>query len=398
MNRTKGCFIFFAAIALLVLHENDVRAEYRPEQELENVEIEMKRLSLLAKPPEEFRQAYAVITGYLEQSLVFKSVFLREKNYERKWKADIDQNFSYALALLGALKYQLVVENMKPVVNRGNIVEIREAITKISTYEPEIREALSEMKEAAYSFHYGNSHAKLFNALSDLKFRCNVRVILENTTLQLTNLWAKRSRKIGREAKNLPVSEKRAEELYEQGLQFYEAEDYDSAFDCFSKAAEAGNVQSQLMIGFMHDQGLGTMDDVISAVYWYLRAADAGCIQAQHLLGRVYYRESGKQDYASARYWFHLAAEAGNPMAQCYFAHMFREGQGTGRDSEQALSWFKKSAEAGNVFAQYTLGEMYEEGEGTDANYCQAIYWYGLAADAGNADARKALEKLKKSR
>ena len=64
----------------------------------------------------------------------------------------------------------------------------------------------------------------------------------------------------------------------------------------------------------------------------------------------------------------------------------------------EAIKYFQKAAEKGNANAQYNLGSCYEYGKGVSVDYTEAVKWYRKAAEQGDEDAKKALERLRKSK
>jgi TPR repeat protein len=109
----------------------------------------------------------------------------------------------------------------------------------------------------------------------------------------------------------------------------YEAGNFETAFNLFSKVARRGEARAQNMLGIMYEDGKGVAKDDKQAVYWYTKAA-----------------ESGKAD------------------AQFYLATKYLLGEGVAMDNKQAVYWLTKSAEGGYANAQYILGLMYDNGEG----------------------------------
>ena len=66
----------------------------------------------------------------------------------------------------------------------------------------------------------------------------------------------------------------------------------------------------------MYDEGRGLPQDFPRALSWYKKAARAGLVDAQYMVGRFYGRGRGvKQNPSAAFYWFNLAAAGGHPLA-----------------------------------------------------------------------------------
>lgn len=115
------------------------------------------------------------------------------------------------------------------------------------------------------------------------------------------------------------------------------------------KAATEGDVQAQVRLGFMFDQGRGV-----------------------------------RQDYAVARQWYEKAANQGNSSAQFNLGVMFSQGLGVQQDPVLARQWYEKAASQGNASAQFNLGVMHEIGKSVRQDRAKAKEYYGKACDQGH--------------
>ena len=61
----------------------------------------------------------------------------------------------------------------------------------------------------------------------------------------------------------------------------YEAEDYLSAFNLFSEAAESGDAKAQFFLGECYFNGQGVPQDFSLAIKWYTESAEQQFMQAQ---------------------------------------------------------------------------------------------------------------------
>ncbi|WP_413491362.1 tetratricopeptide repeat protein [Shewanella baltica] len=120
------------------------------------------------------------------------------------------------------------------------------------------------------------------------------------------------------------------------------------------KAAEQGNAEAQLNLGFLYSFGEGVSRDNKQAVHWFTKAAEQGDADAQFTLG-----------------------------------FMYSEGKGVPWDNKQAMYWYRKAAEQGYASAQFDLGNMYYTGKGVPQDYKQAYAWFAVAAANGY---KKAIE------
>ncbi|MEM9591409.1 MAG: tetratricopeptide repeat protein [Pseudomonadota bacterium] len=97
----------------------------------------------------------------------------------------------------------------------------------------------------------------------------------------------------------------------EQGWAAYARGDYAKAIKLIQPSAEAGDPESQFMIGRIHQYGQGVPKDYAEAVKWYKPSAEAGLSYAQNNLGVMYKNGWGvKQDNVKAHLWFSLAIES----------------------------------------------------------------------------------------
>ncbi|RUP43853.1 hypothetical protein BC936DRAFT_136636, partial [Jimgerdemannia flammicorona] len=86
------------------------------------------------------------------------------------------------------------------------------------------------------------------------------------------------------------------------------------AFRWMSKAAEAGHVPSQHLLGCCYEEGTGTKKDEGLAVRWLCTAAENGDSEAvDRLLGYIYTGVYGSyEDLAKSKRWYEMAAEKGH--------------------------------------------------------------------------------------
>ena len=73
--------------------------------------------------------------------------------------------------------------------------------------------------------------------------------------------------------------------LFRQGVEAYDAGDYETALSLFEEGAAQGDPQAQYNCAIMYDNGQGAMEDKSTALYWYEQAAQQGHADAQHNCG-----------------------------------------------------------------------------------------------------------------
>lgn len=151
------------------------------------------------------------------------------------------------------------------------------------------------------------------------------------------------------------------------------------------RAAEAGHVEAQFLLGLAHHTGRGgAQANAAEAARWYRAAATAGHRDAAYLLGLAYWRGRGvRQDDRAATQWFARAAAAGQGEAAYHLALAHMLGRGVPRDDRAALQHLQKAAEQGVREADYLIGVTYTNGRGVERDDAWAARHYGRAAQAG---------------
>ena len=175
---------------------------------------------------------------------------------------------------------------------------------------------------------------------------------------------------------------------FDEAVAAYEHGDYATAYRGFLSAAEQGNANAQVYLGFMYDAGEGVSQDDGEAVKWWRRAAEQGDADAQRILGTLYREGEGvPQDYGEAVKWYRRAAEQGNVTAQLELAYMYINAEGVSQDYIEAAKWQRHAAEQGNAMAQLVLGLAYRTGEGVRQDHVRAHMWLDLAVSSSASDA-----------
>jgi TPR repeat protein len=129
--------------------------------------------------------------------------------------------------------------------------------------------------------------------------------------------------------------------------------DYKMAQSFYTKAAQGGNLDAMVNLGFLLENGFGSDKNLKMAFRWYEDAASKEYSKAMNSLGSCYYKGS-------------VAVE---------------------RNPETAVHWFRKSAKLGNAHALNNLGICYEEGLGVNKDLGIAKQYYKDAAAHNHANA-----------
>lgn len=132
---------------------------------------------------------------------------------------------------------------------------------------------------------------------------------------------------------------------YEDGQAAYSSGDYAKALELYTQAAEAGQVDAQLLLGFLHFNGDGVAQNYNTSVKWFTRAARQGDPRSQAQLGIMYENGQGvPQDFGAAAQWFTQAADQGYGLAQASLGLMYAVGQGVKQDFPRAHMWLNLAA------------------------------------------------------
>lgn len=182
----------------------------------------------------------------------------------------------------------------------------------------------------------------------------------------------------------------RENELYSEGMELYELEDYDNAYIRFLTAAKNyGHSPSMFMAGSM----LCATGDYEHGLVFVQASAEDGYPKAQSCLGALLYvGDIIERDSVRAFQLFKSAAEQGDTDALLYLGFCYEDGEVTEKDDEKAFEYYLKSAESGNAEGQFNAGLCYENGKGTEKDPELAIYWYRKAAEQEHEEAKKKLE------
>lgn len=151
-------------------------------------------------------------------------------------------------------------------------------------------------------------------------------------TLRLARVWAERDED--------PEMLFYVGSFYNFGYSNVEKKDVE-AFKWWQRAAQAGEPESQNLLGLAYMQGKWGVDpDPETAVSWFEQAAAQRDKDALINLGEIYYLgEIVPVDYARARSLFEQAAEQDAPRAPRFLSWMYYNGQSVKTDCQKALRY-----------------------------------------------------------
>ncbi len=164
------------------------------------------------------------------------------------------------------------------------------------------------------------------------------------------------------------------------------------ARDIYQQLADKGDREGQLKLGYMFEQGLGGVVDVLQAAVWYEQAATQGQAVAQYRLGRLNQLGwlSKAPDYDVAKKWYTTAMASYSPAA---VALGFIQDT-VDDDYRQATLNYERAALLGDAVAQFDLGLIYEKGKGIPVQINKAEALYRASAEQGHAQAMVQLAGL----
>lgn len=188
-----------------------------------------------------------------------------------------------------------------------------------------------------------------------------------------------------------------AEEYFNIAMNYYKGignipQDYDLAFENFTKAAEKSHTAAQFYLGECCYLGNGTEQSYEEAAKYYLEAAQEDYMPAQNSIGMCYkYGDGTEIDPDKAFFWFMQAAKDGYADAQNNLALCYEKGIGTEINPASAARWYKSAAAQGNAQAEYNLGICYRYGLGVEQDHEESFRWLKLSAIQGYAQAQTLL-------
>ena len=166
--------------------------------------------------------------------------------------------------------------------------------------------------------------------------------------------------------------------------------DFRQSMVWYREAADRGNTDAQVQVGFQYENALGVEQNYAEAAAWYRRAAEQGNAVAQSNLGTLYLNGHGvSRDYAEAIRWLRKSADQGYASAQANLGALYGNGNGAPRNYVIAIGWLRKAAAQDEPFAEANLAYFYAHGLGTPRDPAEARKWYAKAAAAGNESAKQ---------
>jgi hypothetical protein len=136
------------------------------------------------------------------------------------------------------------------------------------------------------------------------------------------------------------------------------------AIKWYKVAAEKGDVDAMIALGFCYMEGDGVPEDRTVGYKWFIRAADAGEAEAMRYLGDYFAQEDMGNDCISAINWYRKAADAGDSASLKPVGIMMMADECPTADKASIASWMRKKADEGNPEACFYMGGFYIKGIG----------------------------------
>ena len=164
------------------------------------------------------------------------------------------------------------------------------------------------------------------------------------------------------------------------------AKDPTAAKPLFEAAARQGHPGAMYNLGVMALQSSGA-HDYASAYDAFSKAAQAGDLDAMFALATLVRAGQGASaDPTRAAALFKQAADQKHPGAELEYGIMAFNGEGTPRDEAAAARYFQLAALQGNPVAANRLARLYAAGRGIEKNLLEASRWHILARAKGVSD------------
>ncbi len=159
------------------------------------------------------------------------------------------------------------------------------------------------------------------------------------------------------------------------------------ACDYFEKV-EPVRADTMHNVATCYFEGKGRSQDFAKARAWYSRAAEAGYLQSYCAHGNMLVRgQGGVPDSEAGLALCKFAAERGDKNAQTDLGTYLLTGEFTERDPVLARDWLTKAGNQEQANASFLLGQIYARGDGINSDPKQSRDWLERAYRLGRQDA-----------
>ena len=127
------------------------------------------------------------------------------------------------------------------------------------------------------------------------------------------------------------------------------------AVEAYRAAAEQGDTNAEIALGYAWLDGEGVPADPETARHWFARAAEKGSARGQYALGYLFDRTG---EYELARRYYRLAAEQGHIPALCNLGVLLENGDGGPADIPEAVRLYQAAVDQGDELAALNLARL----------------------------------------
>ncbi|WP_368199105.1 tetratricopeptide repeat protein [Aeromonas sp. R7-4] len=143
---------------------------------------------------------------------------------------------------------------------------------------------------------------------------------------------------------------------------------FDEATRIWQPLADQGEPRAQALMGWSHEVGQGSEQDMLQAISLYRQSAEAGDAFGQYRLAEVYLRGAGvTRDLREAFHWMERAARNGDVPAMLKVGVLHLMGANGRVDLAEAKQWLYQASQKGNRLALQVLQELALAEEGRSA-------------------------------
>jgi uncharacterized protein len=144
------------------------------------------------------------------------------------------------------------------------------------------------------------------------------------------------------------IAKAEAEQCLKKGREFAAQERHEEAFASFMRGIEFDPRHSELLchLADAYHMGYGVQENDVKALALYRQAAEDGDLEGLLCVGWHYASGYGvPQDDVEAVKWWRIAAEQGSSEAQFLLGSSYEVGCGVTKDLANAVYWHRKAAE-----------------------------------------------------
>ena len=181
------------------------------------------------------------------------------------------------------------------------------------------------------------------------------------------------------------------EYIYKFALLSEEEQNYETAFNYYSKAAAHDYWLAFYKLAVFYQKGWHIPKNMRQAVIYHLKAANHNIPESKTALKTLpisQYISTENLDYLN------YTADTGNTASQFKLYQLYTEGKSVPKDLSKALSYCQQAAHNHHQEAMFVLGETYKTGILTDQDHDNAFKWFRKAAYLGHSQAKYELANM----